>query len=241
VSAEVPANDEIEQAVPVSRLPFSHTVDLAEATEGAADLDCSGLADTHTVWYAITLQADARVGLRIDTEVTEVSVAVGSGEPGSLDLALCTFARTVAFQATAGTTYYIQLATAGEAEGGPVTLSMVSVPPLTVVVALDRGATLDANGTLTVGGTVRCNRATPPGSELVVQGTVVQGESRGWLIPVHFPEGCRKSPPRWRAAVQLLSSTPFSEGRADLSATAFACDPFVCAEPDRQSVPLRIR
>ena len=239
--AQTPANDDITQAVHVEALPFSHTVDLSSATESTSDLDCSGLADTHTVWYRVVADEGVRLGLRVQTEVPEVSVAVGTGEPGSLSLVRCTFSSTTAFDAAAGVPYYIQLATAGETEGGPVTLSVEAVEPLAVDVSFARQVQRDAGGIITVTGTIRCSRATPPGSELVVQGTLVQGDARGWLVPVHFTDGCGKRPQRWRTAVQLLSPTSFTDGRAELTATAFACDPFVCAEPDRETAPVRLR
>ncbi len=234
-------NDDIAQATQITSLPFSDTVDLATATEAAGDLDCSGLADTHTVWYTITPQTDMRLGLRTQSDGREVSTSVASGSPGSLTFLQCSFSSTQAFDAKAGTTYYIQLATAGDDPGGVVTFSVAQVQPLTVSLALRRTGSISSDGVVTVGGTLRCSRTLAPGSEVVVQGTLVQGDATGWLVPFHFTNGCSTSPMRWETTVQLLSSTGFTRGTARLTATGFACDEFICAENNTQQATIRLK
>jgi hypothetical protein len=242
VAASVP-NDDIGQATQITGLPFSDTVDLAAATEAAGDLDCSGLADTHTVWYTITPQSDMRLGLRTQPTQAgvEVSTSVASGTPGALTFIQCSFSSTQAFDAKAGTTYYIQLATAGDAAGGPVSFSVEQVQPLSVSLTLRRTGQISDSGVVTVGGTLRCSRTLAPGSEVVVQGTLVQGDAEGWLVPVHFTNGCSTSPMRWETTVQLLSSAGFTRGPAQLAATGFACDEFICAEPKTQQATIRLK
>ena len=240
-TAAAPSNDDVGQALDITALPFADTVTLAEATAAAGDLDCSGLDDTHTVWYRITPQSDMRLGLRTaNGDGIEVSTTVASGRPGSFTQLQCSFSQTQALDVTASTNYYIQLATAGADPGPVVDFSVVRVDPLAVEIGLSKSVLL-SGAVATVSGTLHCSRRTPPGSETVVQGTLDQGATHGWLIPVHFPNGCSKAPMRWRTTVQILSGPGFVPGQASLSGTGFACDAFICAEPDTETVSAKLR
>jgi hypothetical protein len=239
--AAAPSNDDVAQATNITSLPFADTVSLAEATVAAGDLDCSGLDDTHTVWYRITPQADMRLGLRtVNEEGIEVSTTVASGQPGSFTQLQCSFSQAQGLDVTAGTSYYIQLATAGIDPGPVVDFSVVRVEPLAVEIALSKNVSLN-DGAATVSGTLQCSRSTPPGSETAVQGTLDQGATHGWLVPVHFSTGCSKMPMRWRTTVQILSGPGFVKGQASLSGTGFACDAFICAEPDTETATAKLR
>jgi hypothetical protein len=239
--AAAPSNDDVTQATTITTLPFAETVSLAEATAAVGDLDCSGLEDTHTVWYRITPQSDMRLGLRtVSQEGVEVSTTVASGQPGSFTQLQCSFSQTQALDVTAGTTYYIQLATAGADPGPVVDFSVVRVEPLAVEIALSKNVSL-SGGVATVSGTLACSRRTPPGSETAVQGTLDQGATHGWLVPVYLPTGCSRTPTRWRTTVQILSGPGFVQGQASLTGTGFACDAFVCAESDTETVTARLR
>jgi hypothetical protein len=74
-----------------------------------------------------------RLGLRtVNSEGVEVSTTVASGQPGSFTQLQCSFSQTQALDVTAGTSYYIQLATAGTDPGPVVDFSAVRVEPLAV-------------------------------------------------------------------------------------------------------------
>ena len=239
--AAVASNDDIAQATTITDLPFVHTVSLAEATEAAGDLDCSGLEETHTVWYRVTPKNDMQLGLRtVSQDGTEVTTTIASGQAGSLTQLQCSFNQTQRLDATAGTSYYVQLATAGTDPGPLVEFSVTPVEPLAVRITLSKTVSLDA-GTATVSGTLHCSRTTPPGSETVLQGTLDQATTRGWLVPVHFASGCSKTPMRWRTTVHVLSGPGFVTGQAELRGTGFACDAFVCAEPTTEAVTAKLR
>jgi hypothetical protein len=238
--AAAPANDDVTAATAISALPFTDTVDTSEATAAAGDLDCSGLEDTHTVWYAITPTTDMLLGLRTEPQfAAEVSTSVASGSPGSLSFLQCSFATTQTLEAKAGTTYYIQLASAGTDPGGRISFSVVQVDPVTVTLRLDKTGRIDG-GEITVSGTLRCSRPLPPGSEVVVQGTLTQGSASGWLVPFHSAVGCPTTPLRWQTTVQVLAGT-FIRGKATLTATAFACDEFTCAPNDTETARIQLR
>jgi len=238
--AAAPANDDVTAATVIPALPFTDTVDTSEATAAAGDLDCSGLEDTHTVWYAITPTTDMLLGLRTEFQfAAEVSTSVASGSPGSLNFLQCSFASTQTLDAKAGTTYYIQLASAGTDPGGLISFSVVPVDPVTVTLKLDKTGRIDG-GVITVSGALQCSRPLPPGSEVAVQGTLTQDSANGWLVPFHSAVGCPTTPLRWQTTVQVLAST-FVRGTATLTATAFACDAFTCASNDTESARIRLR
>ena len=238
--AAAPQNDDVASATMVSALPFSDTVDSSEATVAPGDLDCSGLEDTHTVWYAISPTTDMVLGLRTQPQFPgEVSTSVATGPPGSLVFVQCSFASTQTLSVAAGTTYYIQLASAGSDPGGVINFSMAAVDPISVSLSLHK--TADINGGVpVVSGTIQCSRVLPPGSEVAVQGTLSQGSASGWLVPFHSAVGCPTRPLHWEATVQVLAGT-FIRGKATLTATAFACDEFVCAPNDQTTARIRMR
>jgi hypothetical protein len=239
--ATAPANDDVTAATVIAAPPpFADTVDTSEATAAPGDLDCSGVEDTHTVWYTITPTTDMLLGLLTEPQFAgEVSTSVASGSPGSLSFLQCSFATTQTLDAKAGTTYYIQLASAGTDPGGLIRFGVVQVEPVTVTLGLDPTGRIDG-GVITVGGALRCSRPLPSGSEVVVQGTLEQGSATGWLVPFHSAVGCPVTPLRWQTTVQVLAGS-FVRGRAVLTATAFACDAFTCAPNDTESARIRLR
>jgi hypothetical protein len=240
--AAAPANDDIANAVNVTSLPFADTVDITDATPATDDLNCGTLVDGNTVWYKITPSSDARIGFHIDTSVQELSISIGTGSPGSLALWQCSFAPNDALDATGGTTYYIQVATCCGAAGGPVTITMQEVTHLSTDIRIDHRGQIDDAGVVNLSGKVRCNRQTPRGSGVTVQGTLQQGDADGWLVPVHFSNGCSERWMSWSTTVQLLSVDGFDSGRAALEATVFACDEFdTCAEPATKTGDVRLR
>jgi len=240
--AAAPANDDIANAVGVTGLPFVASVDIAEATQAPGDLHCGTLPDGNTVWYKITPSSDLRIGFHVETSVQELSISIGTGSPGSLTLVQCSFSSTDALDATAGTTYYIQLGTCCGVPGGPVTVSMQEVAPLSADIRIDHRGQIDDAGLVEVSGKIRCNRQTPSGSETVVQGRLRQGDANGWLVPVHFSDGCSALWKPWSTTVQVLSADGFDPGRAGLEATVFACDEFgTCAEPGTKTGDVRLR
>lgn len=131
-SAAVPGNDDFANAVAISSLPFSDSVDTTQATtEPGEQLFCS--SGSHTVWYAITptkeeiLRVDASASSFFDNTVT-VYRQQGSGLGGLSAIACSSFPGRVTFKAQQGTTYYIQ-ANDSFTGGGDLQLSVQEIPP----------------------------------------------------------------------------------------------------------------
>ena len=240
--AGAPSNDNVANALDVAKLPFSHTVDITQATQEPDDLHCGTIPGGNTVWYKITPARDLTIGFHTGTEVEELSLSIFAGSPASLIMLYCSYSPYNSLEAAAGTTYYLQMATCCGSPGGPVTITIQDVPDLSVDLRIERRGLVGEAGAAKVSGKVRCNRSTPPGSGLTVQGTLTQGRARGWLVPVHFADGCSAKWTSWSTTVQLFSGDGFSAGKATLNATAFACDEFdTCANPVTEMGEARLR
>jgi hypothetical protein len=102
-------NDDFDAATIISGLPFSDSILTTEATLAYDDpLVCGG--QYATVWYRFT--PTTNVGVKTDTAGSSysTSIAVFTGSRGSLGWVtnVCN-SGTVAFQASAGTTYYFMV------------------------------------------------------------------------------------------------------------------------------------
>src|SRR5689334_19922766 len=61
-AAAVPANADIDAAVPVTALPFQATADTTQPTLADDDPSCVG-GDDHTVWYDLTLASNTQISV----------------------------------------------------------------------------------------------------------------------------------------------------------------------------------
>ncbi|MBB5958059.1 PKD repeat protein [Saccharothrix tamanrassetensis] len=108
-SARAPANDDFAAAVPINAVPPQNIrVDTAAATSEPDEPDWC-VSSPQTVWYSYTAPGTRSVTL---DQRTYGSVAVYTGtEPRNLERVACaTYEASATFRATAGQTYYIQLA-----------------------------------------------------------------------------------------------------------------------------------
>lgn len=117
-----PTNDRLPNAKEVSAIPFHDTLDISLATAEAGEPKCSGNV-LHTVWYRFTPVEDTELAVRMIAEGqwgNSVGVWVASGldtESGDLNYLRVTCrsatqrsGTAATFHASAGTTYYIQIA-----------------------------------------------------------------------------------------------------------------------------------
>jgi hypothetical protein len=127
-----PANDDFANAtvIDASALPFTDTVDTTGATTEADEplAVCSYYTDG-TVWYAFTPSINGV--FQVDTSASSYSNAIhvysGSSLP-ALAFITCGYSfNPPTFRATAGTTYYIQVA--GSDSLGTLHLTLSQVPP----------------------------------------------------------------------------------------------------------------
>ena len=107
-----PANDNFADAQPISGLPFSSsTVDATGATveSGEPTPSCVGALQTGTAWYRFTASESGSISA--NGAYYNTVAAYSGGTLGNLAQIGCqNFGQLVTFHATAGQTYYFQLA-----------------------------------------------------------------------------------------------------------------------------------
>jgi hypothetical protein len=160
---QIPSNDDFANAVVISALPFTTSLNTSEATavDDPAN-DC--LVDAHTVWYQFTPSANMRVNANTFGSDYDTGIAVYTGTPPSLtqiacndDAVLGQFVQSnVNFDAAAGTTYYFMVGSCCGSDGGNLVFNVdVSV---NLGLTVDPSGSVDAKtGVATISGTVTCS------------------------------------------------------------------------------------
>lgn len=111
-----PANDDFDQPVAVTPLPFTHTMDTSHATTAADDpFLCIGSRGGATVWYRLVAPTTGQIQLNTFGSAYDTVLAVYSGERGALQQLACNddfngLQSQTTFAATMGATYHIEVA-----------------------------------------------------------------------------------------------------------------------------------
>ena len=230
--AAPPSNDGFAGATVISSVPFTTTEDTTQATldsdDTAAGQVCNtgGLTFSNSVWFAYTPTTDQVVGLDTSGSSYGVAGAVVSGSPGSFTAASC-FLGGTSFQASAGTTYYLDLAQSPAGSGGTLSLSLTPLVAPNATLTVDSSGSFDSkSGAATMTGTASCNS----GASAFVFGNLSQSVGRiatisGSGSPAS-PIICDGTPHPWSFVV-TPSSGLFKGGHAAADVSMFACS-FTC-------------
>jgi hypothetical protein len=122
-----PNNDDIDQATPITALPFADELDTTEATRAPDDPVCVG--EGPTVWYVLTLDTETRVELNTFGSDYDTTLSAYVGERGSLQEIACNddvgdgLQSRIRFTAEAGTTYVIMVGAFQVDDGGLLQLT----------------------------------------------------------------------------------------------------------------------
>jgi hypothetical protein len=158
-----PANDDFNDALVISALPFTDRVSTINARTSHDDPpspeQCwsGSITGTHTVWYQFTPSENLRINVSTGGTRYDTNIFVFTGTRGNLTLVECNpLPRSVTFDAVAGETYFFLVASAEQAGGDLV---------FTVRLGIEVGVTIDSVGTVnpstgvvTITGTVSCSR-----------------------------------------------------------------------------------
>jgi hypothetical protein len=241
--AAPPTNDTFAGATPVA-IGFSEVLDTTEATTDGDDAQlnasCGAPATDASVWYALD-GSDTGVVVDVSQSGYSAGVLVGVGSQGSLQTVVCG-PWTVAFFATAGTTYYVlAIDFDGVGNGGLLSISFNEVPPPPMLdITVNRFGQVNAHtGVATISGTYTCTN----GDFIDVFGEARQNVGRLGTIVGFFGFSdsgtCDEAPHSWSADV-FPESGKFAGGKAMTVTFAFACGPFECASGFvEQTVQLR--
>ena len=126
-SAVPPSNDDFDAATLVDTLPFTDTVDVAEATRAGDDPSCAG-SDDHTVWYVFTATSDATLVANTAGSDFDNTLSAWRGARGSLEELACSFERIQLTVLAGQTVHFMAAGFAGEL-GGTLALNIDLLPP----------------------------------------------------------------------------------------------------------------
>jgi hypothetical protein len=131
--AAPPANDDFDNATVIGELTYQTSINTLTATTAADDPSCFG--NGASVWYAFTPAEDMRIEADTYYSYYDTTLSVYTGERGSLTQIACNddvagsyYYSAVAFDATAGETYYFMVAAYGSGTGGSAYLNVYHVP-----------------------------------------------------------------------------------------------------------------
>jgi hypothetical protein len=131
--ADPPANDDLDNAIPITALPFHASVNTAEATIAADEPSVCQAFSTNTVWFDYTPARDEIVNVTVTGTGFAPGITAVTGPrdqlvavPGFCALGGQTATDTL--RGTAGTTYHLQ-AMSPFGGGGPLTIDVVPVSP----------------------------------------------------------------------------------------------------------------
>jgi hypothetical protein len=241
VWAAAPGNDLPSGAAEIGSLPFAIDQDTTEAGVGSDDVGCgAGGYDVATVWYSFSPVEDVRVEIdaRASDYLVGVNLFAGSAdESGRFD---CNN-DALAFDATAGTTYYLLFADVNDdgINGGSLRAEVIVAPPsLNVSLTADPTANVHPKtGQARITGTIACDRQAE-----FAEVSVSLRLATGRFITVGGgadSTSCGPTRAKWSAIV-TGENDRFTGGLAAVEVTAFACDVVSCSETaEAGSVRLR--
>ena len=150
-SIQPPANDDFDNATPITAVPFTDSIDTRGATPAADDpTDCYGTSAT--VWYSFTPPSDIQISANASGSDYSAAVAVYTGSRGSLYLIACDWC--VTFDALAGETYFFMVGNPYNSNGGNLVFNVdVAPPPFTLDLTIDSVGFVK-DGITTVSGTL---------------------------------------------------------------------------------------
>ena len=219
--AAPPANDDFDNAIAFSAVPFEATEDTTEATVADDDpTECVG-GSTNTVWYAVTLAATTEIGVDTIGSDYDTVLSAWTGPRGALNLVACNddsggLQSRIAFTAQAGVTYHVLVGAFPGSPPGTLVLHGQALPPkVTLAITLDPTGTV-SDGAAVIHGTVSCSRPV----ELTVTGTLRQQQGRRVAVGSYRTAvSCSGTATSWQAIV-LGETRAFRRGPADAVAVA---------------------
>jgi hypothetical protein len=157
-----PANDDFNDALVISALPFTDRVSTVGARtthdDPLNDETCGfGSIGGHTVWYQFTPSENIRINASTGGSNFLPNIFLYTGTRGDLTRVACNFLpRSATFEAVAGETYSLLVGSSGSEPGG--NLVFMVDRSIEVGVTIDPVGSVDpSTGIATITGTVTCS------------------------------------------------------------------------------------
>jgi membrane protease YdiL (CAAX protease family) len=229
--AASPGNDLPAGATVITSLPYALDQDTTEAGVGSDDVGCgAGGFDVATVWYSFVPAEDVRVEIdaRRSNYLVGVNLFIGSAtEDGRAD---CNN-DALAFDAQAGTTYYLLFADVNDdgVNGGHLEAEIgVARPSLNMTMTVDpTGLSHPKTGQARITGTVTCDRPA-----IFADVSAVLRLETGRFVTIGGggdSPACSPTPSPWSAIVTGENGR-FPGGAATVQLSGLACDLLSCNE-----------
>jgi hypothetical protein len=248
-----PSNDDFGSATVISSLPFSDSLNTAEATRAGDDPDCA--ASSHTVWYTFTPDKDITVQANTFGSDYDTILCLYTGSQGSLDnpatnddASFDTKQSQISFDATAGQTYFFMVGSPYGGPGGNLVFNIDegSPPPpppreFNMEVSINPIADVQPRtGLVTIGGTIDCSEP----ASISISGEVVQISGQrtvkgSFSQSVVCGPAVEGQPGPWFASLQGQNGA-FVAGRASVNVFAEGCGISDC-DQDQDSRTVRLQ
>jgi hypothetical protein len=219
-----PANDDFDNALVITSLPFTSNISTVEATIApddplGQDLCGFGSVDGHTVWYKFSPTQNIRINVNTvgSSRDFQPNIFAYTGTRGNLTEVTCNFLpASMTLDAFAGETYYFLVGSQGDDPGGNLVLTVQ--PSLEVSITINRGSVSPSTGVAVISGTMTCSRPT-----FVDGGVAVERRIGGNVVSAsaNFPSDCDGVMP-WE--LEMVPDGRFIGGPAQVRAGALFTD-----------------
>jgi hypothetical protein len=232
--AAPPPNDTFGNAVAITSLPFTASLDTREATTDAIDeeanTNCGAPFTLASVWYDYTATAEGAILLSMAPGNYSGGFLVVTGAPGSLTLIDCG-PQAIAVLVEAGVTYHIMvLDDDDEQVGGDLSFTVQEAPPPPEITltANPTGSHDPATGSATVSGTISCVGDVEFSFVVAeLHQRVGRGEVAGASGMDVTCDGVQRP---WTLTIEPEFGTKFAGGKAASFTFAVACGLVFCNE-----------
>ena len=233
--AAPPVNDTFGNAIAITSLPFSASLNTREATTDTVDeeanADCGAPFTLATVWYTYTAPADGALLLDMSAANYSGGFLVVTGAPGSLEVVNCG-PTTIAVEIEAGVLYHIMVLDDDDADGAGGDLSFTAreaPPPPEVTLVVNRTGSHDpATGSATLSGTMTCVGEV---EFSIIFAELQQRVGRGVVAGSNAMEiTCDGVERPWSLTIAPELGTKFAGGKAASFSFGVACGPVFCRE-----------
>ncbi len=211
-SIQPPANDNFDNATPITALPFTDTIDTRAAMPTAGDPDFC-FNPNNSVWYSFTPSSDIQIVT--DTYGSDycTTLTLVTGSPGNFNRIQCGYS-CLTFDALAGETYFFMVGSCNPSGGNLVFNVDVAPPPFTIDLQVDPIGFVK-NGITTVSGTLNCS--TPGYASIQIQ--VRQKAGRVFITGYGYAYPNCDGATHW--TMQIPGDIgPFLPGKVDVRAIA---------------------
>ena len=234
VTPTPPPNDEVEDAILISGVPFTYTQQTESATTAPDDPFCG--PSSATVWFSFTPARSERIEFNTTGSSYYATLSAYTGTRGNLNRLACSegWGSRIRFDVTAGTMYVVMVGSASwnYQPGGSLQLNVQEAPPpFTMEFTVAPFSHVDpSTGAVTVLGTVTCSSQ----SYVFISGWIRQdraGHAANGYYGAFVPcDGTTPfaAPASYSGAPALFkgrSAMLFSGGRAEVSGEAQVYDP----------------